>query len=123
MIRNILLVALGGALGSVARFLLSAVVQEQAQSSFPWGTMTVNILGCLIIGFVTALASEHGIVSPALKLILTTGFCGGFTTFSTFVNETVSLGSGESYALAILYIVVSVCLGLVAAIIGMQLAS
>lgn len=121
MIRNILLVALGGAVGSVARYLLSTAVQEQAQSVFPWGTMTVNVLGCLIIGFVTALAAGHGVISPSLKLILTTGFCGGFTTFSTFMNETVALGNGSNNTAAVLYVALSVVLGFAAAVAGLQL--
>jgi len=123
MLRNILLVALGGAVGSVARYLLSAVAQEQAQSSFPWGTLTVNAVGCFAIGFITALAAGHSLISPSLKLILTTGFCGGFTTFSTFINETVTLSNSGSSPLAILYVTVSVILGFIAAILGMQLAS
>lgn len=121
MLRNILLVALGGALGSVARYLLSALVQEQAHSAFPWGTMTVNVAGCLIIGFVTALAAAHGVVSPQVKLVLTTGFCGGFTTFSTFMNETLTLTSAGTTTWAVLYVAVSVVLGFAAAAAGMQL--
>lgn len=123
MIRNILLVALGGAVGSVARYLLSAAVQEQAQSAFPWGTMTVNVLGCFVIGFITALAAGHGLISPSLKLLLTTGFGGGFTTFSTFMNETVTLSHSGNTTLALLYVAVSVILGFIAAILGMQIAS
>lgn len=123
MIRNILLVAVGGALGSVARYLLSAIIQEQAQSNFPWGTMTVNVLGCFVIGLVTALAAGHGIISPSLKLILTTGFCGGFTTFSTFMNETVTLSNGGNSIMALLYLAISILLGFIAAILGIQLGS
>ena len=121
MIKNILLVAVGGAAGSVARYLLSALVQEHTQSTFPVGTMTVNVAGCLIIGFVTALAAEHGAISPGMKLILTTGFCGGFTTFSTFINETLTLGVHGAGATAVAYVAVSVVLGFIAAAAGMQL--
>lgn len=121
MVRNILLVALGGALGSVARYLLSAAVQASAHQGFPWGTMTVNLLGCLAIGFITALAASHGVISPELKLMLTTGFCGGFTTFSTFMNETLGLACSGSTLTALLYVAASVVLGFVAAAAGMQI--
>ncbi|MBO4963699.1 MAG: CrcB family protein, partial [Prevotella sp.] len=79
MLGNILLVAAGGAVGSVCRYLLSSV----HVASFPWGTLTVNVLGSLLIGLLAGL-SGRGILSPELKLLLVTGFCGGFTTFSTF---------------------------------------
>ena len=89
--------ALGGACGSVARYLLSKLVQDNALSNFPFGTMTVNILGCLLIGMVYGLAENNISISPALKLLLTVGFCGGFTTFSTFMNESLSLLRADSY--------------------------
>ena len=76
-LRNILLVALGGALGSVCRYLISKL----SLGTFPWGTLTVNILGSLLIGLLTGLMLR-GSVSPEMKLLLVTGFCGGFTTFS-----------------------------------------
>ena len=85
-LRNILLVALGGALGSVCRYLLSKL----SLGTFPWGTLTVNILGSLLIGLLTGLMLR-GSVSPEMKLLLVTGFCGGFTTFSTFANESFGM--------------------------------
>ena len=86
MLRNILLVAIGGAIGSVCRYLLSGI----NVASWPWGTFAVNILGSLFIGLFVGLVSK-GIVSPEIKLLLVTGFCGGFTTFSTFANESFSM--------------------------------
>lgn len=121
MIKNMLLVALGGALGSVARYVLSAAVQASAQSNYPWGTMAVNVLGCLVIGFVSALAAAHGMISPGLKLLLATGFCGGFTTFSTFMQETLTLTSTGNATTALLYIVASVAMGFMAAAAGMAI--
>lgn len=121
MIRNVILVALGGAIGSVLRYLISAAVQGQAQSAFPWGTITVNVLGCVVIGFVSALAEGHGVISPQTKLLLTTGFCGGFTTFSTFMNETLSLHASGCTAVALAYVLMSVVLGFAGVIGGMQL--
>ena len=82
MIRNLLLVAFGGAVGSVGRYLVS----KWLEGGFPWGTLTVNIVGCLLIGFLTGLVTK-GTLSPEMKLLLVTGFCGGFTTFSTFARS------------------------------------
>ena len=121
MLKNILLVALGGACGSVARYLLSKLVQDNALSNFPFGTMTVNILGCLLIGMVYGLAENNISISPALKLLLTVGFCGGFTTFSTFMNESLSLLRADSAAMMALYVGGSVALGLLAVFAGLQI--
>lgn len=121
MIKNILFVALGGALGSVMRYLLTAVIQEGVRSNFPCGTMTVNVLGCLLIGFITALGAVHGVISPQMKLVLTTGFCGGFTTFSTFMNETLSLTHSGSTLTAAVYVAASITAGFIAAVAGMKL--
>lgn len=117
MIRNLLCVALGGALGSVARYLVSKWIQESASSAFPLGTMTVNVAGCLLIGIFYGLAERYGI-SGELKLFLTVGICGGFTTFSTFMNENLLLLRGGSFMMALLYAGLSVVLGLAAVYAG-----
>ena len=118
MIRNLLLVALGGAVGSVCRFLLSSM----NIASWPWGTFAVNILGSLIIGLLMGLVSK-GIVSPEMKLLLVTGFCGGFTTFSTFANESFSLiKTGDALQMA-LYVGASVIVGILAVWAGMMLSN
>ena len=123
MLRNILLVAVGGAAGSVARYLLSKAVQEAAASAFPWGTMTVNIAGCLLIGFIAGLPLGGGEGQwNGLKLALTTGFCGGFTTFSTFMGESLTLAKGGDTLLSAAYIGASVAVGILAAAAGTQLA-
>ena len=117
MLRNILLVALGGAVGSVCRYLLSGM----NVASWPWGTFAVNILGSLIIGLLVGLVSK-GIVSPEMKLLLITGFCGGFTTFSTFANESFSMmKAGDALQMA-LYVGVSVGVGILAVWTGMNLS-
>ena len=123
MLRNILLVAVGGAAGSVARYLLSKAVQEAAASAFPWGTMTVNIAGCLLIGFIAGLPLGGGDGQwDGLKLALTVGFCGGFTTFSTFMGESLTLAKGGDTLLSAAYIGASVAVGILAAAAGTQLA-
>lgn len=123
MLKNILLVALGGAVGGVARYLVSRAVQGTLLSTFPFGTMTANVLGCLVIGLVYGLADGDGApVGADLKLLLTVGFCGGFTTFSTFMNETLTLARGGEALMSALYVGASVALGLLAVMAGFQLA-
>lgn len=84
---KILLIAAGSAIGGVARYLLSKVITDHSNSVFPWGTFAVNVLGCFIIGIVYGIAARHFGMSDNIKLFFTVGFCGGFTTFSTFAHE------------------------------------
>ena len=116
MIRNILLVALGGGVGSVLRYLLSGI-----NTSFPWGTFIVNILGSLLIGLLVGLVSK-GILSPDMKLLLVTGFCCGFTTFSTFANESFGMMKSGDVLLAALYVGASVAIGIFAVWLGMNIS-
>ena len=115
-LRNILLVALGGALGSVCRYLISKL----SLGTFPWGTLTVNILGSLLIGLLTGLMLR-GSVSPEMKLLLVTGFCGGFTTFSTFANENLALLQSGKIGMFIAYALASFVLGVAACFAGLYL--
>lgn len=117
MIRNILFVALGGAAGSVCRYLVSKLVM----ASFPWGTFIVNVVGSLLIGLLVGLVSK-GCISPEMKLLLVTGFCGGFTTFSTFANESFTMLKTGDALFAALYIGASVMTGLLAVWLGMNVA-
>ncbi|HJW69874.1 MAG TPA: fluoride efflux transporter CrcB [Candidatus Binatia bacterium] len=92
-----LLVALGGLAGSVARYWLSGAVQELTGPVFPSGTLAVNVVGSFVIGLVMALSLERGLLNEEWRILLTTGFCGGFTTMSTFSYETLALlRAGES---------------------------
>ena len=117
MIRNILLVALGGAVGSVCRYMLSGM----NVASWPWGTFAVNTLGSLLIGLLVGLVSK-GIVSPEMKLLLVTGFCGGFTTFSTFANESFGMmKAGDALQMA-LYVGASVVIGILAVWLGINIS-
>ena len=117
MFRNILLVALGGAVGSVCRYLLSCF-----NASFPWGTFVVNILGCLFIGLLVGLVSK-GALSSEMKLLLVTGFCGGFTTFSTFANESFGMMKAGDALLMALYVGASVIIGILAVWLGMNISN
>jgi len=117
MIRNLLLVALGGAVGSVGRYLVSKCFE----GTFPWGTLTVNLLGSLLIGFLVGLVAK-GTLSPEMKLLLVTGFCGGFTTFSTFANESFTMMKAGDALLTAVYIGASVALGILAVYLGMKIS-
>lgn len=89
---NLSLIGIGGFLGSIVRYSLGGLVQEWSRSiSFPYGTITVNLLGCFFIGLLSQLAESRGILSPEARSFLFLGFLGSFTTFSTFGNETVNL--------------------------------
>ena len=123
MLRSILLVAAGGALGSAGRFVLSRLVQEGVATAFPIATFVVNIVGCFVIGLVYGLSARGNAMGDGVKLLLTTGFCGGFTTFSTFCNEGVSLVRSSSHTLALAYAMGSVAVGFAAVFAGMWAAS
>ena len=112
-------VAIGSALGGMARYAMTDVVQSRADSTFPFGTLAVNVLGCLLIGIFFQFAS--GRFSPAVQVLLTTGFCGGFTTFSTFSYESVRLVQEGLWQRAVVYVGVSVAFGLGAFWLGTTL--
>ena len=113
----------GGAAGSVARYLVSLALHGTAVAAVPLGTLAVNVVGSFVIGLIGGLsASGHTDVGAGFRLLLTTGFCGGFTTFSTFVNEAFCTArSGEVIGAAV-YVGAGVVLGLLAVAAGWQLA-
>ena len=129
--KEVLLVSIGSFFGGGMRYWVSKVVQSCSLIAFPFGTMTVNVLGCLIIGFLSGLNWNGGGLSgecgstwmtPSTKLLLTTGFCGGFTTFSTFMNEGSRLMRDEQYLYMALHLFGSLALGLVAVLAGHYIA-
>jgi len=111
---NYLLVSAGAAIGGAARYWLSDFVYKFLPENFPYGTLTVNIIGSIILGVVIYLFDSKELISPGLKLFLTIGFCGGFTTFSTFSLETINLIRNSEYLFASLNILSSLILCLVA---------
>lgn len=121
MLKDALLVGFGSFLGGSARYVVSKLLPLWMASPFPIATFAVNIIGCFIIGLLTALPTE-GWLSTNTKLILTTGFCGGFTTFSTFMNENNALIKDGNIMMAAFYIILSLALGFAAVIMGIQLA-
>lgn len=122
MLRVLLFIGAGSFAGGVARYLLSHTVQTGVTSGFPWGTMVVNVLGCFVIGMLNALFERGHVMNTDLRMFLTTGFCGGFTTFSTFMNEGSALMKDEHYTYMMLYLFGSLALGLIAVLSGHQLA-
>lgn len=120
VMKFIFLVGAGGFIGSVARYLLSDAVQSRLLTSFPFGTMTVNLIGCFIIGIIYAL-SETSNLAPEYRILIATGFCGGFTTFSSFSFESLTLLQDNQYLYATLYAGLSLVLGLLAAFVGVLL--
>ena len=105
-------------LGGVARYLVQKVFIDLGYTSFPAGTFVVNILGCFLIGLFTALAEKNNVLTAEWRIALTTGFCGGFTTFSTFANENMNLLRTGDYFYFILYLALSIVLGIAAVVLG-----
>ena len=91
MLKSILLVGVGGAAGSMLRYLTALLVNRYANSHFPWATFTVNILGCFLIGLLFGLLDKQQVANQNIRLLLITGFCGGYTTFSAFSIENLNL--------------------------------
>ena len=121
MIKHVLLVGLGGGLGSMARYLCQRWFSIQYMHSFPWGTFTVNIAGCLLIGLLWGISFRSFESNESWKLFLMAGICGGFTTFSAFTLEGIGLIKENKMGMFFAYIAGSVLLGLLATFIGMKL--
>lgn len=120
--KSAFLVFLGGGLGSVLRYQLSKLLNNTVITSIPYGTLVVNILGSLLLGFLLGISLKYNNLPPAFSLFFATGFCGGFTTFSTFAYENqVFLRSGDYYNF-LLYTLGSIFLGLSAVFIGVFLS-
>ncbi|NLO80648.1 MAG: fluoride efflux transporter CrcB [Xanthomonadaceae bacterium] len=120
--QNALLVGLGGFLGAIARYSLSSLALYWAgEGRFPFGTFTVNVLGCLLAGLLAGAAERYAVVSPEVRLLLFTGLLGGFTTFSAFGLEVMSLMRRGETGMAALYVGGSVVLGIAAVWLGLRL--
>jgi CrcB protein len=123
MSRVLLFVGIGGFAGSVLRYLTSGYVQQLTQSAtFSYGTIVVNVLGCFIIGFLSQLAESRGVLTAETRALFIPGFLGGFTTFSTFSNETLSLFRDSESLLAYVNIAAHLVLGLGAVWLGRTVA-
>ncbi|MCZ4693078.1 fluoride efflux transporter CrcB [Ancylomarina euxinus] len=121
MLRTLLLIGLGGFLGSISRFLIALGVNRIFQSVLPVGTLAVNILGCLLIGIIYSLAEQKNMLSPELRIFLGVGFCGGFTTYSSFAFDKFGLIKAGDFLMLSVYVGASVFLGLLAVYLGSQI--
>jgi CrcB protein len=118
MLKSILIVGFGGFIGTVARFLTSRYFQENVASVFPWSTFSINIIGSLLIGIFYGISEKGDFMSPDVRLFLTVGICGGFTTFSTFSNDAFLLLKQDEWLRFAFYTSMSFFFGLLAVYFG-----
>lgn len=120
--KELLYVFIGGGLGSLVRFLFGKWVNSFHNSNFPFGTFIINIVACFVLGFIIGLADQKQILSPAIRLFLVVGFCGGFSTFSAFSSETLTLIQQGQNSTMLLYVLLSVVVCLIASFGGLLIA-
>ncbi|MCJ7820701.1 MAG: fluoride efflux transporter CrcB [Bacteroidales bacterium] len=123
MIKNILLIGLGGFFGSIARYFVSMLNLSVHFFSIPVGTLVVNVIGSLVIGFLTGIAEKSTLLTAEWRMFLMVGLCGGFTTFSTFANENLMLIHNGQVFSVILYTGLSIFLGFLAVYLGYVLTN
>ena len=122
VITTILILALSATLGAALRYYASVWAAARFGTAFPYGTLIVNVLGCLILGAFLTLATQRLAISPEQRLFVATGFCGSLTTFSTYSYETIALFDRGDYLISGLYLFGSIALGLLSVILGVALA-
>ena len=117
--RNLLIIGAGGFCGAILRYLISGGVQRFSNSvDFPYGTLAVNLIGCVVIGMLTRLDEIRSILTPELRFLIMIGLLGAFTTYSTFSNEALNLINERRIYLALLYVGAHVMFGLAAVLLG-----
>lgn len=122
MLKQLLAVFIGGGVGSVLRYAVQILLHERiVPYNFPWATFSVNVVGCFLIGLFYALSAKFNL-SAEVRLLLTAGLCGGFTTFSTFCNDNLLLLKQGDLIISMFYIILSVVLGIVACFCGSLIA-
>lgn len=122
MVNSVFFVMIGGAVGSALRYLLGSLISVQA-GGLPVATLLINVLGSFVLGMISAAASRTDLISPRMALLLGTGLCGGFTTFSTFSVELTTLAELGQYGTLLAYAVASTLGGIVAALLGIGLVT
>jgi CrcB protein len=121
MLKYILLVGIGGFLGSVMRYLTQIVVEKYFDFTFPYGTFLANVLGCFLIGLVYAISEKGTLMGPGWRIFLTVGLCGGFTTFSSFAYQNLYLIKSNTIWYMLINIGASVFFGILAVYLGIIL--
>lgn len=119
---HILSIGIGGAIGAVLRYCMGNILTKVLGSSFPYGTFCINIIGCFFMGLLMTIIVDKGLLSPTWRLFLCVGLLGGFTTFSSFSYEALTLLQEGNLLFALLYAGGSVCLGILAAFLGILAA-
>jgi CrcB protein len=115
---KLILLAVAGAVGTLARYWLGGLVHRLCGTSFPWGTLTINVIGCLLFGIVWSLADERMLISPQARIVILTGFMGAFTTFSTFAFETAQMLADDEWLRAIGNVALENVVGVAAVFLG-----
>ena len=118
MIKSLFIVGIGSFFGGALRYAISTLMRSCCGQGFPWGTLMVNLLGCFVFGVLFALFSKAGSGHSSWCLLLTTGVCGGFTTFSTFANESIQMLQGGNLVGFATYLGASIILGLALCVLG-----
>ena len=118
MLKSILFVGIGSFFGGALRYAVSLLMKNLSYQGFPWATFTVNLLGCFLLGLIFALLGKYSSVNSSLCLLLATGFCGGFTTFSTFANESLQMLQTGNIVGFVTYIASSIILGVALVALG-----
>jgi len=114
-------VAFGGAVGAMSRYALDRVIEARGEASFPWSTFVINVSGCLVVGFLIAALVDRGHAPEWLRAGLVVGFCGGYTTFSTFAQETLDLLEARDVVIALTSVTSNVVVGVLAVVVGARL--
>lgn len=122
MMRLLAYIGIGSAIGGIARFVLGGLIQQRLAVEFPLGTLIINVTGSFILGFLMRYALATPAISTEMRAMLTTGFCGGYTTFSTFSYETAGLLEEGDYRRATVYVVASVLVALAGTFLGFDAA-
>jgi CrcB protein len=120
--KELIYIFIGGGLGSIVRYILGRWVNAFHNSNFPFGTLTINIIACFVLGFIIGLADHKQLLSPASRLFWAVGFCGGFSTFSAFSSETLTLIQQGQNSTMLLYIILSVVVCLIATFGGLLIS-
>ena len=110
----------GGALGTLSRYFLDGAAHKAMGHGFPYGTLAVNVLGCFLLGFFVSVFNAQFALEHHLKFFLVVGFCGAFTTFSTFILQTAELADEKLWMMAVLNVAISIMAGLVFFVLGLK---